>query len=206
MAPGGKRHGAQPRLKAVHRMMTVTEFLGLDLGADCRWELVDGEPVAHAAPRPAHGTLQAALTRHIGNRLEERNDRDGSACRAMTEAGIPTPLDPEHNFRVADIAATCEPHDPDEPFTRQPFLIVEVLSPDEEPRQRAKLQMFSALASVREILFLDSRAVRAELHRRKPDGTWPSRPDIIEGNAPLRLDTIGLEIPLSRLYRGLNMG
>jgi Uma2 family endonuclease len=162
--------------------------------------------VAQAAPSAAHGILQAALARHIGNLLEEQNDREGTNCRPVTEAGILTPLDPDHNFRVVDLAATCEDHDPDEPFVRRPFLLVEILSPREEPTQRAKLQMFSALPGVREILFLDSRIPRAELHRRRPDGGWPRSPLISERDDILEWETVGLRLPLSRLYRGLYPG
>ena len=185
--------------------LTVAEFLGLDLDDRWRWELIDGEPVAHAAPRPAHGRLQARLARFLGNRLDDLNAAHGTDCLPVTEAGVPTPLDPDHNFRVADLAVTCEPHDPDDPFTRSPILLVEILSPGEEPRQRAKLQMFAALPSVREILFLDSLAVRAELHRRARDGSWPSRPVVLGDGDTLTLETVGLEVALASLYAGLNL-
>src|SRR5690242_18859158 len=111
--------------------LTVDEFLALDFGDDRRYELIDGEPVAQASPSPEHSTIQSALDRHIGNALERRNLRDGTACRPMTEAGIPTPLDPVHNWRQADIAVTCEPHVRGRKYTQSPILLVEILSPED---------------------------------------------------------------------------
>nr|WP_245986650.1 Uma2 family endonuclease [Azospirillum thermophilum] len=81
-----------------------------------------------------------------------------------------------HNCRVADLAVTCEPFDPEALYTTAPVLLVEILSPTEEKAQRAKLHAYAAMPSVREILFPDSRAVRAELHRRDADGRWPEAP------------------------------
>jgi Uma2 family endonuclease len=185
--------------------LTVVEFMKLDLDDRYRWELIDGEPVAHAAPKPAHGRIQARLSRFIGTRLDELNAAHGTDCLPVTEAGIPTPLDPDHNFRVADIAVTCEPHDPEDAFTRSPILLVEILSPGEEARQRAKLQMFAALPSVREILFIDSLSIRAELHRRNGDGSWPPHPLVLSDGDILTLETVGLEVPLVSLYAGLNL-
>ena len=184
-------------------LVTVDEFLAMPFDGDARHELVDGEIIAQAHPSPAHSIVQGALTRYIGNALADRNRRTGMSCVVLPEAGIRPHFDPTHNYRVADLAVTCEPFDPDIPYTTAPILLVEILSPTEEKAQRAKLHAYAAMPSVREILFLDSRAVRAELHRRDAGNLWPAAPDVLEGTAILRLDTAGLEIPLADLYRDL---
>lgn len=197
---------AQAARKLSAPLMTVTEFLAADLDESCRWELVDGEPVAQASPHKRHGRLQGALSRHLGNALEAKNARDGTDCQPVTEAGIRTRLDPDHNYRVADIAVTCEPFGPDDPpWVEAPVLIVEILSPGQEREQRAKLHLFAALPSVREILFLDSLDIRAELHRRDGEGAWPPRPEVLDANSVLMLESCGMEMPLAELYRGLNL-
>lgn len=184
-------------------LVTVKEFLAMSFRDDRRYELLDGEIVAQAYPIPAHSTLQGALARHIGNALDGWNRRHGTTCSALTEAGIRPHFDPAHNFRVADVAVTCEPFDPDVPYTTAPILLIEILSPGDEAKQRAKLHVYAAMPSVREILFLDSRAVRAELHRGDAGHLWPEGPEVLEGDAPLRLETVGLEMPLSELYQNL---
>lgn len=187
--------------------MTVAEFLSAPLAPGRRWELIDGAPVSQASPHQVHGRLQSRLARALGQALDRRNARDGTRCEPVTEAGIRTRLDPEHNYRVADLAVTCEETGPAAPpWVEAPVLIVEILSPGQEREQRAKLHLFAALPTVREILFLDSRAVRAELHRRAADGGWPPAPALLAGEeAVLRLETAGLELPLARLYEGLGL-
>jgi len=178
------------------RMITVAEFQDMDFGDERRWELIDGVPVAQAYPAPAHSAVQAALAVEIGGALRSRR----STCRVLTEAGIRPAFDPTHNYRVADVAVTCEPYDRDARETREPVLLVEVLSPSNEAEQRAKLHVYAAMPSVREILFIDSREPRAELHRRDADGRWPDGPTVLTGDDPVVLETVDLTVPLSDLY------
>lgn len=126
-------------------------------------------------------------------------------CRVMTEVGIPTVLDTDYNWRQPDLAVTCEPYNRNDPFTRHPILVIEILAPHGEKQQRAKLQVYAGLASVQEILLIDSSAIRAELHRRDAQGTWPQQPEIIEGSSMLTLACMDLTMPLSDLYVGLGM-
>lgn len=183
--------------------MSVAEFLATDFGGDTQWELIDGEPVAQASPSPAHSTIQAELAFHLRGNLQQRGL--AGSCRVMTEVGIPTALDTDHNWRQPDVAVTSEPFNRDDPFTRHPILVIEILSPHGEKQQRAKLQIYAALASVQEILLIDSLTIRAELHRRDVQGAWPQQPEIIEGSAMLTLDCMELTMPLSDLYVGLGM-
>ncbi len=83
------------------------------------------------------------------------------------------------------------------------MLLVEILSPTEEKAQRAKLHAYAAMPSVREILFVDSRTIRAELHRRDSDNLWPAAPEVLEEDGRLVLETAGLDMPLAELYRDL---
>lgn len=189
----------------LRRTVIVPEFLAWTPPDERRYELVDGEIVAQAAPSRAHGVIQAALARHLGNRIEDRNRRDGGRCQVITEPAVRPLFDPAHNFRVCDLAVTCEPFDPDTPHLTAPVLIVEVLSPNNEREQRQKLHLYAALPSVLEILYVDTRSIRAELHRRGPDGRWPDGPTVIVGDEPLTLETAGLTLPLSDLYPHLGL-
>lgn len=184
-------------------LVTLEEFLATRFDGDTRYELVDGEIVAQAHPSPVHSGLQSALSRHIGNSLDARNRKAGTSCVVMSEAGVRPQFDPTHNYRVADVAVTCEPMGPHIAYITAPVLLIEILSPHEEAAQRAKLHVYAAMPSVREILFLDSQAVRAELHRRDADNLWPVAPAILVEGDTLVLESAGLEMPLDELYRGL---
>lgn len=179
--------------------MTVAEFADADLGAG-RWELIDGRPVMQAAPRAVHGALQAEAAAALRDALRRAGRR---SCRPVTEAGIVTPLDRDHNFRVADVAVTCAPLSPDDRWVRDPVLVVEVLSPNDEAKQRAKLHAFAAIPTLAAMVLLHADAVRAEVHVRGPGGAWPDAPAVLGPDDELALDAVGLRLPLAELYAGL---
>jgi Uma2 family endonuclease len=190
-----------PLARRFNPRTTVDEFLAMEFRDDAQYELVDGEIVGQAHPSPAHSTLQVALGGALRDALREKGKRDGTRCRALSEAGVRPHFDPTHNCRVADLAVTCEPFDPEIPYTMAPVLLVEILSPTEEKAQRAKLHAYAAMPSVREILFLDSRIIRVELHRRDSDNLWPAAPEVLEEEGRLVLETAGQDMPLAELYR-----
>jgi Uma2 family endonuclease len=176
--------------------MTVDEFLRWEDGTDMRYELVGGVVVAMAPPAPAHGFLAARLCIAIGTALRSR-----LPCMVQIEAGIARP-DRDDTYYVADLAVTCNPPPPDEPVIGDPLLIAEVLSPTTASydRQR-KVADYRQIASVQEILLIDSQTVFAEVLRRSGD-QWIT--EIIQGpTATLTLSSIALSIPMAELYEGI---
>jgi len=84
----------------------------------------------------------------------------------------------------------------------EPVLIVEIQSPSTERDDHfVKLPHYQALPSLQEILYVESQNVAATLYRRSGAG-WETV-ELEGGNARLRLDTIGLDITLAALYRGV---
>ncbi|CAO3415491.1 Uma2 family endonuclease [Azospirillum endophyticum] len=183
--------------------VTSAAFLAMTFDDDVRYELVDGEIVAQAPPLPVYSSLLHAFACCVGDALAHRRIRTGKPYHALTKAAVRVPFDADHNSRLADLAVTCEPFDPESPYTTAPVLLAEILSPTEEKAQRAKLHAYAAMPSVREILFLDSRAIRAELHRRDADNFLPAAPEVLEEEGRLVLETAGLDMPLAELYRDL---
>jgi Uma2 family endonuclease len=178
------------------RGMTVDEFLRWEDGTDTRYELVDGVVVAMAPPAPAHGFLAARLCIAIGSALRSR-----PPCMVQIEAGVARP-GRDDTYYVADLAVTCNPPPPDEPVIGEPLLIVEVLSPTtaSHDRQR-KVADYRQIASVQEILLIDSQTVFAEVLRRNGD-QWIT--EIVQGPAAtLFLSSIPLAIPMAELYDGI---
>src|SRR5205807_7204589 len=105
------------------RGMTVDEFLRWEDGTDTRYELVGGFVVAMAPPAGRHSLLSMELGGEIRAALRSR-----APCRVYGEAGIILPHRSDTLY-VADLAATCEPLRTDDRLIRDPFLIVEILSP-----------------------------------------------------------------------------
>ncbi len=179
------------------RRMTVEEFLGWDDGTDRRYELIDGVPVAMAPPRTAHRIIVANLALHLGIALQDR-----PPCNVQVQAGVASRLN-ARSWWEADLAVSCAPVDPGRIEILDPILIAEILSPSTEAHdRRRKLPEYRALPTVQEILLVAQDAHYCEVHRRLDAGRWLT--DLVQGpDAVLRLDSVGLTLPLSALYANI---
>ena len=181
-----------------YRAMTLDEFLHWDDGTDTHYELIGGFPVAMAPPAAAHRILAVRLVSRIDTALAPRRP-----CNAQVEAGI-IRTDRADTYFEADIAATCERHELGQQALKEPFLIVEILSPSTEHHdRRTKLPVYRQIDTVQEILLIDSEGIYAELHRRA--GTqWVT--EILRGpDAVLSLTSAGMEVRFSELYDGIDL-
>src|SRR5215208_6759492 len=150
--------------EAAIRRMTVDEFLRWDDGTDTRYELVGGFPLAMAPPLEGHRRLSMRLGTRIDAALSKR-----PPCRVEPEAGVLHP-DRADNFFVADLGVTCAPYDRRRQYVQEPILLIEILSPSTERHDRhVKIPAYRQIASVEEILLVDSDDRYVELHRRHGD-------------------------------------
>ena len=105
------------------------------------------------------------------------------------------------NHFETDITVTCEPGGY-RGIAAEPVLIVEILSPSTECDDHfVKLPQYQAIPRLLEIFYIESERVAATVYRRQADG-W----DAIELSGPeawLQLATIGLDVPLGAVYRGV---
>jgi Uma2 family endonuclease len=176
--------------------MTLDEFLRWDDGTETHYELIGGFPVAVASPAEAHRILAVRLGARIDSALAGRRP-----ANAQISAGVIRP-DRTDIYFEADIAATCEGNEVGRQAIKDPFLIVEILSPSTERHdRRIKLPVYRQIATVQEILFIASDDLYAELHRRS-GAQWIT--EILRGGeARLALNSVGIEIPLGDLYEGI---
>jgi Uma2 family endonuclease len=175
--------------------MSLSEFLRWDDGSETRYELLGGFPVAMAPPLEGHRIIAMRLAARIDAALASRRP-----CNAQTEAGV---LHPERadTFFVVDLGVSCAPYQAGRQYLQDPILLVEIQSPSTERHdRRVKLPAYRRIASVEEILFLDSDARFAQLHHRNASG-WLI--DIVDGDGILNLHSIGIDIAVSELYDGI---
>ncbi|HVA92521.1 MAG TPA: Uma2 family endonuclease [Chloroflexota bacterium] len=82
------------------------------------------------------------------------------------------------------------------------LMICEIRSQSTDGFDRGdKFEGYQGLPSLREYVLLDNRKIQATVLRRGEDGVW--RYLIVFEGADLELETIGLRISLTHLYRGL---
>ncbi|MDC0667574.1 Uma2 family endonuclease [Nannocystis radixulma] len=180
--------------------VTLADFYALDWGDDIRRELHDGQVVAMAPPKNAHGTIVINLGAALKAALRGRRP-----CRVQTEAGI-IPPSREHSYYQADLLVTCEPSRPGERDVQAPLFICEVLSESTELfDRRCKIPEYRALASVRELLLVDSERMFVELHRRIDERRWLT--EILQRPSDhLALETADLTLTLTELYEDVALG
>jgi Uma2 family endonuclease len=173
--------------------MTLAEFLEWDDGTDTLYELIDGQVVAMAPARDAHGTIVVNLGLAIGPQLQP-------PCRLVGNAGITRP-DRADSFYIADLAVTRDQPADQRFFLPEPRLIVEVLSRSTAAHDRGrKGEEYRRIPSVQEILFVFSDEKRIELWRREGE-RWVIEDYI--GEASLRLESLGIDLPLSAIYASI---
>jgi Uma2 family endonuclease len=176
--------------------MTVDEFLRWEDGTDTRYELVGGFVVAMAPPAPKHSRLAGRLGGAIEAALRSR-----PPCGVYTKAGVVRP-DRNDTCYIADLAVSCEPLRGDDRLLRDPILIVEILSPSTTAFDRqTKVPDYRRIASVQEILLVDSDSVFAEVLRRQGDH-WITE-IVQELAATLSLSSVPLTIAMADLYDGI---
>ena len=179
--------------EAAIKRMTLDEFLRWDDGSETHYELICGFPVAMSPPAEAHRMLALRLGSRIDAALSSRRP-----CNAQLEAGVIRP-DRADTYFEADVAATCAPNEPGRQAIRDPFLIIEILSPSTERHdRRIKVPAYREIDTIEEIVLIASDERYAELHRRS-GGRWLI--EILRGpDAVLNLTTIRIEIRFSELY------
>ncbi len=184
--------------RPVHKPLLIDEFLDWHSGDDRVYELVHGVPVALAAPSQAHQIIAVNFGRRLAEALDDR-----PPCSARAEAPIAV-LDSDDTCHIADLAVTCQPHEPGQKLTPEPLVIVEILSPSTENRDRkVKLPDYRALPSVQEIVLVDQQQLYCEVHRRLDDGRWLT--DLLrQADARLRLESIDFDQPLSAIYANVS--
>jgi Uma2 family endonuclease len=183
--------------------MTLDEFLTWDPHdpGGRTWQLIDGEPVAMAPGTDAHGSIQAEISRLLGNHLLER----GSPCRVLTEPGIVPHVRANRNYRVPDLGVTCASPTRDA-MMPEPVLLIEILSPGNEAETWANIWAYTTIPTVTEILAVRSTRIEAEYLQRGPDGAWPKEPEIIGVAGTLTLRSIGFSTLLAAFYRTTILG
>ena len=183
---------AEPAIKT----MTLDEFLRWDDGTDTHYELIGGFPMAMAPPVAAHRMLATRLVSRIDFVLAKRRP-----CNAQGDAGV-VRLERTDTYFEADIAATCERHEFGQQALKEPFLIVEVLSPSTERHdRRVKLPAYRQIETVDEGVLIASDGIYAEVHRRA--GVQWITEILRSGDAVLSLASVPVEIRLSDLYEDI---
>ena len=174
---------------------TPQEYLALERKSETRNEYYNGEIFAMAGASREHNLIVANLLRDIGNQLEDRPcESYPSHMRVSIEA---TGL-----YTYPDVSVVCgEPRFQDREVDTllNPTVIVEVLSPSTEAYDRGdKFRHYRRIDSLREFVLISQDRMMVERYTRQGKDWVLS--DMTDPDQVLKLESIGCQIPLNRIY------
>ncbi len=170
-------------------LMSLDEFLAWEREQPERYEYTGGVATLMTGGSLDHSTIASNLWTALRSTLR------GSACRAFRGD---TKIIANNSIRYPDLSVTCTPVRGNEDTVLDPVLVIEVISPstEREDRGRKKFDYF-ATPSIQQYAIIEQDARRVDLYTRSGD-RWTD--EIIEGDAILKLSSIGVEMSLDTVY------
>ncbi len=164
---------------------------------DHRYEFLDGYVYMMTGGSPDHAIIGSNMGRILGNALQ------GRRCIVYNSDLYVELTD---NYRVCpDATVSCDPRDRGaQDAIHYPCLIVEVLSPTTEARDRGKKSLrYRACPTIQEYLLVNVDAPIIEVFRREKNELWTlytaGKDDTVE------LARLGIRFPVAEVYQNTSL-
>lgn len=182
---------------AVPHYITPEEYLDIERQSQIRHEYRYGLVYAMAGGTDNHDRIAFNVLKLIDNHLGE-----SSECRFYS--GNVKVNYQDKLYYYPDAFVTCDSRDRNDRYLkRYPKLIVEVLSSSTEAFDRGeKFEDYQQLESLEEYVLISQDCQQVECRRRTSATTWDTV--IYKAGDRVLLKSIGLEVAISELYRGLD--
>ena len=182
--------------------LTPEQYLAIEREAEYKSEYFKGEMYAMAGGTANHSDLAGSLNAIFRNRLAGRN------CKVFnSDMRVRTGADGLYTY--PDVSVVCGPRifaDDEGDVLVNPKLIVEVLSKSTQANDRGyKFQEYKKIASLEEYVLVSQSEPLIERYWRAPGGAWSAYAEARGLNAPLLLQSLGIEIPLAEIYRDIEL-
>lgn len=180
--------------------LTVEQYLAIERQAEYKSEFYNGEMFAMAGGTRRHSLLQSRFIQLLGARLEGRD------CDVYTsDLAVRTSEDGLYTY--PDVSVVCgEPlyEDDTTDVIINPKVIFEVLSPSTEAKDRGfKFHQYKQIATLEEYVLVSQSESLIERYGRSPGRAWEAYSEARGMDATLKLASLGIEIPLAEIYRGM---
>jgi Uma2 family endonuclease len=171
--------------------MTVDQFLVWEDRQELRYEFDGCQPVAMTGGTSAHAAIQRNLITALGNGLRD------SPCQPY---GSELKIRVAERIRYPEAFVVCTPVPSRTKVVTDPVVIFEVVSESSVTTDFViKNAEYRATPSVQSCVVLQQTKPAAAVFSRKGDD-WVT--DLLSGgDAVLRISEIGIDIPLSEIYR-----
>jgi len=175
-------------VKTQLKFLSVEDYLEGEQHSDIRHEYVAGQAYAMTGASRHHNLISVALCAALHNHLR------GGPCRVyMADLKVRV----EDMFFYPDLLVSCTASGHDY-YETAPVLVVEVLSPSTEARDRMEKRLtYQRLPSLKEYVLMSQEAMRIEVFRRTEEG-WEV--ELFNEHDVLRLESVGLTVPVTEIY------
>ena len=174
---------------------TLADYLPWENAQETRHEFYRGEIFASVGARRLHGLVALNLATMLKSALK------GSPCRAFIES-MKVQVGNDAIF-YPDVFVTCDAADlKTDMVFRHPSLIAEVLSDSTQAYDRGlKFAAYRQLDSLKEYVLIDPDTRRVEVFRRNERLNFELHDQT--GHAELVLESVGLQLPMTELFDGV---
>jgi len=172
--------------------VSIEEYLEDERRSQVRHEYVDGHVYAMAGASDDHNRIAGNIFSFLHSALR------GKPCEPFIN-DMKAKIQLANAFYYPDVLVACDPTDQAKYYRERPVVVVEVLSPDtRRTDEHEKAMAYRLVSSVKVYLLVEQERLRITvLHRA--DNNW--RREVIEGGtAALKLECLGVEIPMERIY------
>jgi Uma2 family endonuclease len=180
--------------------VTEERYLEIDRAAEVRSEFLDGEMWAMSGASLRHARLQGNIYASLRDILR------GKDCEPFT-SDLRVRVLSGRMYAYPDVTVVCgklQLADERQDILLNPSVIFEVLSRSTENYDRGvKFRHYRSIESLRDYILVDQDQARIEQFTRGGD-TWTLR-DYQGLDQELKIDSIGVSLPLSRIYQGLEL-
>jgi Uma2 family endonuclease len=181
----------------VGQSMGVDEFLARFGDKTERYELLDSHPIPRCTGSGAH----ARIVRRVSGAF--RRQLSGRPWRALSEA--PLPID-RSTLLVPDVMVLFKPFDQPRCESIDPALVVEVMSPDTQARDRGeKWLKYASLASLQHYLLIATDDQRIEAFSRLDAARWTYRTYQDGLNTTVGLPALDIGLLTAEVYEGVDL-
>lgn len=169
------------------------EYLEGEVRTDIKHEYNNGYVVAMVGASRSHNLISLALATAIRQHIQ------GRSCRTyISDMKVRIQSQGNDLFYYPDVMVSCDTSPPSEYYEDKPILIIEVLSPTTETRDKLeKLSAYSRITSLAEYLTVAQDKVEVHRYTISEDSvvlTAYQDGDIVE------LESISLSLPIKSIY------
>ncbi len=172
-------------------------FALLESNPDHRYEYLDGYIYMMSGSSPDHSIISANIGMILGNTLQNRR------CIVYNSTLY---LELAENYRVCpDVTVSCDPRDRGaQDVVRYPSLVVEVLSPSTEGRDRGKKSLqYRACPTIQEYLLINTDMRVIEVFRREKNGPWLLY--TLQYEDTVNLQHLDIRFPVADVYQNTSL-